>query len=115
MPASATMTNSGYSVKKVSRILDLVRGRTVEEALDILAFMPSPIAGDVAKVVKSASANAENEGEVADASSLRIVKTYANKARKLQRFKARARGRGTRIIRRSSHVTVVVDDDEESD
>ena len=54
MAASATMTNSGYSVKKVKRILDLVRGRTVDEALGILEFMQSPIAAQVAKVVKSA-------------------------------------------------------------
>ena len=111
MVASATATNTGYSVKKVKRILDLVRGRTVEEALNILEFMPSPIAAQVAKVVKSASANAENE-LVSSPSDMRIVETYANMGPKLLRFKARARGRGTRIIRRNSHITVVIDEED---
>ena len=105
------MTNSGYSVKKVKRILDLVRGRTVDEALGILEFMQSPIAAQVAKVVKSASANAENDALSGDPSSMRIVETYANMAPKLLRFRARARGRGTRIIRRNSHITVVIDEE----
>jgi len=105
----AMATNTGYSVKKVRRVLDLVRGRTVGDALDILRFMPSPIAAQVAKVIKSASANAENESAAADPTSMRIVETYANMAPKLLRFRARARGRGTRIIRRSSHITVVID------
>jgi len=108
---SATATNTGYSVKKVKRILDLVRGRTVEEALNILKFMPSPIAAQVAKVVKSASANAENE-LFSSSSDMRIVETYANMGPKLLRFKARARGRGTRIIRRNSHITVVIDEED---
>ncbi len=111
MAASATATNTGYSVKKVKRILDLVRGRTVEEALNILEFMPSPIAAQVAKVVKSASANAENE-LFSSPSDMRIVETYANMGPKLLRFKARARGRGTRIIRRNSHITVVIDEED---
>lgn len=113
MAVSATATNTGYSVKKVRRILDLVRGRTVGDALDILQFMPSPIAAQVAKVIKSASANAENESAATDPSSMRIVETYANMAPKLLRFRARARGRGTRIIRRSSHITVVIDGEED--
>lgn len=111
MAVSATATNTGYSVKKVKRILDLVRGRTVEEALNILEFMPSPIAAQVAKVVKSASANAENE-LVSNPTDMRIVETYANMGPKLLRFKARARGRGTRIIRRNSHITVVIDEED---
>lgn len=113
MAVSATATNTGYSVKKVRRVLDLVRGRTVGDALDILQFMPSPIAAQVAKVIKSASANAENESVAGDPSSMRIVETYANMAPKLLRFRARARGRGTRIIRRSSHITVVIDGEED--
>ncbi len=112
MAASATMTNTGYSVKKVKRVLDLVRGRTVEDALNILDFTQSPIAAKVAKVVRSASANAENDAISGDPASMRIVEAYANMAPKLLRFKARARGRGTRIIRRSSHITVVIDEEE---
>jgi large subunit ribosomal protein L22 len=73
--------------------------------------MPSPIAAQVAKVVKSASANAENELVSNNASDMRIVETYANMGPKLLRFRARARGRGTRIIRRNSHITVVIDEE----
>ena len=113
MAASATMTNTGYSVKKVKRILDIVRGRTVEDALNILDFTQSPIAAQVAKVVRSASANAENDATSGDPSNMRIVETYANMAPKLLRFRARARGRGTRIIRRNSHITVVIDEEED--
>ena len=112
MAASATTTNTGYSVKKVKRILDLVRGRQVDEALNILEFTQSPIAAQVAKLVKSASANAENDSLSGDPSNMRIVEAYANMAPKLLRFKARARGRGTRMIRRSSHITVVFDEED---
>ncbi len=112
MPVRATTTNTGVSVKKVKPVLDLVRGMRVEEALDMLQLMPSPVAAQVARVVKSASANAENE-LMARASDLKIVETFANQAPTTKRFRARARGRASRILKRSSHVTVVVD--EESD
>jgi len=94
-------------------IIDLVRGRKVQDALNVLDFMTSPAAGQVAKVVRSASANAENE-LLSRTAELRITEIYANAGPKLLRFRARARGRGTRIIRRNSHVTVVVDEDEEA-
>jgi large subunit ribosomal protein L22 len=108
--ASATAKNTGISVKKIIPIADLVRGKTVEEALQVLRFMPSPAAAEVAKAVKSASANAENE-MVARAADLKIIEIYANEGPKLKRFRARARGRAARINRRSSHVTVVVEED----
>ena len=98
------------SVRKVKPVLDLVRGMNVEDALETLQFMPSPVAAQVAKVVKSATANAENE-LVARTSELRIVEIFANEAPRLKRFRARARGRGTRILRRSSHITVIVDEE----
>lgn len=110
MAVRATSNNTGISVRKVKRIVDLVRGKRVEEALETLQFMPSPAAARVARVLKSAAANAENE-LLARTSDLRIVEIYANEASQVKRTRARARGRSARIIRRSSHITVVVDEE----
>ncbi len=109
MPISATAKNTRVSVKKLLPIVDLVRGKNVEEALDTLAFLPSPAAAKVAKVVKSAAANAENE-IFARPMDLTITEIYANEGPRLKRYRARARGRANRIIKRSSHITVVVDE-----
>lgn len=113
MPVSATAKNTGISVKKLLPIVDMVRGKNVEAALDALAFMPSPAAAKVANVVKSAASNAENEIFAAGPSDLVISEIYANEGPSLKRFRARARGRASRIIKRSSHITVVVDAIEE--
>ena len=111
MPVRAVSTNTGISVKKVKPIIDLVRGKKVDDALQVLRFLPSPVAARVAKVVKSAAANAENE-LMARTADLKIVEIYANEGPRLKRFRARARGRVARIIRRNSHITVVVDEEE---
>ncbi len=112
MPISATAKNTGVSVKKLMPILDLVRGKNVQDAMDTLEYLPSPAAALVARVVKSAASNAEEE-IFARPADLTITKIYANEGPSLKRFRARARGRATRIIKRSSHVTVVVDESEE--
>lgn len=109
MAVTATSKDTGISVKKLLPILDLVRGRSIGEALSVLKFMTSPAAANVAKVVKSASSNAENELPTRG-NDLRIVEIYANEGRRLKRFRARAKGRVGKIIRRNSHVTVVVDE-----
>jgi len=106
----AKTTNTGISVKKLKPIVDLVRGKQVNEALDVLRFLPSPAAARVAKVVKSAAANAENE-LMANASDLRIIEIFANEGPRTKRFRARARGRAAKVIRRNSHITVVVDEE----
>ena len=111
MPVKASVTNTGVSVKNLKPIVDLVRGTSVEKALQILQFLPSPAAAQVAKVVKSAAANAENE-LLARTSELHIVEIYADEGPRLKRFRARARGRVNRITKRSSHITVVVDEGE---
>jgi large subunit ribosomal protein L22 len=92
-------------------IVDLVRGKRLDEAMEILQFLPSPAAAQVAKVVKSAGANAENE-LLANTADLRVVQIYADEGPRLKRFRARARGRGARIVRRNSRITVVVDEEE---
>ena len=111
MAVKATSTNTGISAKKLKPIVDLVRGQSVDEALVMLQFLPSPGAARVAKVVRSAAANAENE-LLARSEDLRIIEIYANEGPRLKRWRARARGRSARIIKRSSHITVVVDEKE---
>ena len=108
MAVRAIGKNTGISVKKARLVIDLVRGKPVTEALHILEFVPSPIARQVAKVVKSASANAENE-LLAISEDLKIVEIFANEGPRTKRMLPRARGRADRMIRRNSHITVVVD------
>jgi large subunit ribosomal protein L22 len=107
----ATAKDIGASTKRLRPILDLVRGKGVNDALDTLSLLPSPWARVVAKVVKSASANAENN-LLLQPDNLVIVKIVADEARSLKRFRPRARGRIGRITKRSSHITVVVDEEE---
>ncbi len=102
----------GASQKRLKPILDLVRGQRVGEALNTLGLLPSPWAKTVAKVVQSAAANAENNMFM-DRDELRIVQITADNATSLKRFRPRARGRIGRITKRSSHVTVVVNEQQE--
>lgn len=102
----------GASPKRLKPILDLVRGKPVPDAVDTLSLLTSPWAREVSKVVQSAAANAENN-MLMDRDTLRIVQITADQARPLKRFRPRARGRIGRITKRSSHITVVVDEVEE--
>ena len=111
-PVRAMAKQVGASQKRLKPILDLVRGQNVEDALNTLSLLPSPWAKTVAKVVQSAAANAENN-MLMDRDALRIVHITADQAKPLKRFRPRARGRIGPIIKRSSHITVVVDDSEE--
>jgi large subunit ribosomal protein L22 len=98
------------SPRKVRLVLDTVRGKTVDEALAILGFLPSPAARTVAKVVKSAAANAENNYQMSPV-RLRIVKTFADEGMTLRRYRAGARGRVNPFRRRFSHITVIVEEE----
>lgn len=111
MEVRATAKHIGISPRKVRLVLDNLRGRKVDEALAILRFMPTPSARTVAKVVKSAAANAENNFQMSP-SELRIVDIFANEGRTLKRFRPRSRGRVSPILKRSSHITVVVKEEE---
>jgi large subunit ribosomal protein L22 len=95
------------SPQKVQKIVDVVRGKPVEAGLDLLSFMPQKASGIVSKIVKSALANADQFPSI-DVDSLVIEKITADKGPMLKRFRARARGRGTRILKRTSHITVVL-------
>ena len=111
-PVRAVAKQLGGSQKRLKPILDLVRGQRVEDALVTLSLLPSPWAKTVAKVVQSAASNAENN-MLMDREALRIVQITADNARPLKRFRPRARGRIGRVIKRSSHLTVVVDEPEQ--
>ena len=102
----------GASQKRLKPILDLVRGNSVQDALNTLSLLPSPWAKTVAKVVESAAANAENNMFMSR-DDLRIVRITADQAKPQKRFRPRARGRIGRIIKQASHLTVVVDDMQE--
>jgi len=111
MEVSATAKYIRTSPYKLRPIVDTVRGKKVDEALVILRFLPSPAARTVAKVVKSAAANAENNYEMTP-SDLRIVKIFVNEGSTLKRYRAGPRGRAKPILKRSSHITVVVEEEE---
>jgi large subunit ribosomal protein L22 len=109
MQVSATLKHARISPQKCRLIADQIRGLPVERALNVLTFSPRKAAGMVRKVLESAIANAEhNEG--ADIDELKVAAIYVNEGRILKRFRARAKGRGTRILKRNSHITVMVDD-----
>ncbi|MCX6011129.1 MAG: 50S ribosomal protein L22 [Chloroflexi bacterium] len=112
MEVRAVSKDTGISPRKVRLLVDMVRGKKVDEALTLLKFTPTPTARVVAKVVKSAAANAENNFQMEPA-DLRIVHIFTGGARTLKRFQPRARGRANRILKRSSHITVVVSEEEE--
>ncbi|MGD2056262.1 MAG: 50S ribosomal protein L22 [Gammaproteobacteria bacterium] len=109
MQVSATLKHARISPQKCRLIADQIRGLPVEKALNVLTFSPRKAAGMVRKVLESAIANAEhNEG--ADIDELAVAAVYVNEGRTLKRFRARAKGRGNRILKRNSHITVTVGD-----
>jgi large subunit ribosomal protein L22 len=107
MEVRAISKDTGVSPRKMRLLVDMVKGKTVDEALNILRFAPTPNAKIVIKTIKSASANAENNFQMTPA-DLKIVRITADEAKMLKRFRARARGRANQILKRSSHITVVV-------
>jgi large subunit ribosomal protein L22 len=95
--------------RKIRLVLDLVRGKRVEEALHILSFTPKVAAKVVRKLIKSAVANAENKGDI-DVDTLYIKRIYVDQGPVSKRFTPRAMGRATTIRRRTSHITVILDE-----
>jgi large subunit ribosomal protein L22 len=107
MEAKATKRFARISAQKCRLVADQVRGLPVDRALQLLAYSPKKAAHEVRKVVESAIANAEhNEG--ADIDELRISAIQVNEGPTLKRFRARAKGRGNRILKRTSHIMVSV-------
>ncbi len=107
MEVKAIAKNTGLPPRKMRLLVNLVRGKKVEEALALLKFVRTPKARVVAKVIKSAAANGENNFQMSP-SDLRIIRIYVDDAPMMKRFRPRARGRANQILKRSSHITVVV-------
>jgi large subunit ribosomal protein L22 len=96
------------SPRKARRVIDLVRGRSVADALDILRWAPQAASEPVAKVIASAAANAQNNNGL-DPATLVVTTVYADEGPTAKRIRPRAQGRAFRIRRRTSHITVVVE------
>ena len=110
METQAILRGVRLSAQKGRLAADLVRGKPVEQALNILQFSPKKASKIVKKVLESAIANAEhNDG--ADIDELKVKTIHVEKATSLRRFAARAKGRGDRILKRNSHITVRVGDE----
>ena len=116
MEARAIQRHIGIPATKVRQVIDLIRGKSVEEALAILQYLPRRAAGIVEKTLRSAVANAtrqdddEMSGPPVDVEDLFVSRIHADQGRTLKRLRPRARGSTDRILKRQSHVTIIVSD-----
>ncbi|GGO89342.1 50S ribosomal protein L22 [Marinobacterium nitratireducens] len=109
MEVAAKLKGARLSAQKARLVVDQIRGKSVGEALNILAFSPKKGAAIVKKVLESAIANAEhNEG--ADIDDLRVSTAFVDEGMSMKRIKPRAKGRADRILKRTCHITVKVAD-----
>jgi large subunit ribosomal protein L22 len=107
MHAEARLKYARISAQKARLVADQIRGLHVEQALNLLAFSPKKGAGIIKKVLESAIANAEhNEG--ADIDELQVAAIQVNEGPTMKRIRARAKGRASRIFKRTSHISVTV-------
>ena len=111
MEATATLKYLKASPQKVRLVVDLVRGKKVEEALQILRFTRKTVARDLAKLVRSAAANAENKDANVDTDDLVVSKIFVNEGPREKRVQPAPMGRAYRIQKRQAHVTVHVSDE----
>jgi large subunit ribosomal protein L22 len=112
MEAKAKARYVRVTPRKARRVVDLIRGLPAEEARAMLTFAPQSASDPIGKVLASAIANAEYTGR-ATASSLVVSGAWVDEGPTMRRFRPRAQGRGYRINKRTSHITVVVSDDTE--
>jgi large subunit ribosomal protein L22 len=109
--ARAVLRDIRHTPQKARRIVDLVRGMRADEALNVLKFAPQAAGADVYSLLNSAIANAKQQNPaIRDASELWVVEALVDEGRTMKRFRPRAQGRGFRILKRSSHISVVVSD-----
>jgi len=109
MEVAAKLRHARISPQKCRLVADQVRGKPVEQALQILSFSPKKAAGIVKKVLESAIANAEhNEG--ADIDELKVSRIFVDEGPSMRRWSPRAKGRVNHILKRTSHLTVMVGD-----
>jgi len=106
----AVLKFTRISPQKVRKLVDAIKGKPAEAAIDMLKFMPQKGAAIVEKVLRSAVANAEQNHDL-DVDTLIVKNVTADQGPTLKRFRARARGRGTRILKRTAHITVVLSDE----
>jgi large subunit ribosomal protein L22 len=110
MEVAAKLKGAGFSAQKARLVADQIRGKRVEEALNILTFSPKEAAAIIKKVLNSAIANAEhNEG--ADIDELRVSTIYVDEGLTMKRIRPRSKGRADRISKRTCHITVKVADE----
>ena len=107
MEVKAVARHVRISPQKVRLMADAVKGKPVEKALSTIRFMPQKAAGIVEKVMRSAVANASERPDI-DIDTLIVSNLIVDNGPMFKRFRARARGRGTRILKRTSHITVVL-------
>jgi len=105
----AIAKNTGVSVKKVKPIIDMVRGQNVTDALQVLQVLATPISRLVLGLVKSVTANAENNMMLQRA-NLKIIDIHVDQSVRLKRFRPRSKGRASRITRANTSITVVVEE-----
>jgi large subunit ribosomal protein L22 len=111
MEARATAKFIRSSPQKVRLVVDLIRGRNVSEALDILRFTKKRAATQVTKVLKSAIANAEQKDEATDVDRLSVSKAFVNEGPRMKRMRPAPMGRALRYQRRMSHISIHVSDE----
>ena len=110
MQENTKMSNAHISAQKCRLVVDQIRGKTVESAIDLLSFSNKKAAVLVKKVLMSAISNAEhNEG--ADIDELKVSRCFVDEGPTMKRWRPRARGRADRILKRTCHITVSVSDD----
>jgi large subunit ribosomal protein L22 len=111
MKVGAVAKDIGIPSRKVKLVVDMVRGKKVEDAVNMLKFSPTAAAKAVAKVIKSASANAENNYHM-DPAELKVVYIVADEGHTLKRFRPQSRGRFSPILKRSTHIKVFVSEED---
>ncbi len=109
MEAKAAGKYMSVTPQKARLVVDLIRGKKVDEALTVLSFSRKAVSKDILKMLKSAVANAENNNNL-DVDKLYVKKAFVNHGPSQKRMRPRAMGRGTVIKKRSSHITIVVDE-----
>jgi large subunit ribosomal protein L22 len=110
MRVGAVAKDIGIPSRKVRLVVDMVRGKKVEDAINILKFTPTPAAKAVSKVIRSASANAENNYQM-DPAELKVVFIAADEGHTLKRYRPQSRGRFSPILKRSTHIKVFVSEE----
>ena len=106
---SAKISYARIPVQKACFVLDAIRGKDVETAIGILAYNPRYASSVIKKLLESAVANAENNNHMS-ADKLYIAECYANQGPTMKRVQPRAQGRASRILKRTSHITIVLDE-----